>query len=138
MWSLNLKDIGLLESDVGVQSAILTRSMSGRLKFVLATKERLLIIPTREPKIENSESHDMQQVNLFSVTNGFGIKSMNKIFVKKLASSGLVDETYAPCQTLANLVDIIYDWKNSAQIFALSEQTNELILFTLSSRTLEC
>jgi len=71
--------------------------MSGRLKFVLATKDRLLIIPTREPKIENSESHDMQRVKLFSVTNGFGIKSNNKIVVKKLTSSGLVDETYAPC-----------------------------------------
>lgn len=53
----------------------------------------------------------------------------DKIVIKKLTSSGKVDETFRPCQTVSNLVDVAYETKNPALIIALTEQSNELILF---------
>ena len=51
MWAINLAEKGL---EGGVQSAILTRSMSQRLKFILATDAgKIAIISTKDGKVEN-------------------------------------------------------------------------------------
>ena len=37
----------------------------------------------------------------------------NKVLVKKLASSGKVDDVFSTCKTISNLKDLIYDGKGS-------------------------
>ena len=51
MWAINLAEKGL---EGGVKSAILTRSMSQRLKFILATDAgKIAILSTKDGKVEN-------------------------------------------------------------------------------------
>ena len=77
-------------------------------------------------------------MKLFSFTTGFGIQNKNKLIIKKLASSGLVDSTFKPCSTMSNLVDVVYDYSNPALLFALTETTNELLLFSALTSKQEC
>ena len=77
-------------------------------------------------------------MKLFSFTTGFGIQNKNKLIIKKLASSGLVDSTFKPCSTMSNLVDVVYDYSNPALLFALTETTNELLLFSALTIKQEC
>ena len=144
MWAVDLIEAGLeLNEATGIQSTILTRSMSQRLKFILATHDKIAIMSTKDGKIENTVDFDEEidgkaPVKLFSFTTGFGIQNKNKLILKKLASSGKVDSTYQPCSTLTNLVDVVYDFTNPALLFGLTEVTNELILFSISMSKQEC
>lgn len=77
-------------------------------------------------------------MKVFSIQTGFGIMSDNKIVVKKLTSSGKIDQTYKPCETVSTLRDVIYDIRNSGLIFALTETSNELLLFKLLTGKGDC
>ena len=79
MWAVDLVEAGLeLNETTGVQNIILTRSMSQRLKFILATHDKIAIISTKDGKIENKVAFDDEidgeaPVKLFAYTIGFGI-----------------------------------------------------------------
>jgi len=64
--------------------------------------------------------------------------SGNKIVVKKLTSAGKVDETYKACQTLATLRDVIYEVRNPGLIYALTDTSNELLMFKLVTAQADC
>ena len=49
--------------------------------------------------------------------------------IKKLTSTGNIDETYKACSTLSNLTDVMYDIRNPSLVYALTEDSNELMLF---------
>ena len=70
---------------------------------------------------EDFESSGSDRIKLVSVQTGFGVMFGDKIVIKKLTSSGKVDETFRPCQTVSNLVDVAYETKNPALIIALTE-----------------
>ena len=108
--------------------------MSQRLKFILATNDKLVILNSKDGQVENQVDLDdgvdrSMPIKLVSIPAGVAIVNKNKIIGKKFASSGRVDSTYQPCETISNLVDIAYSDANPAQMFALSEVSNELILF---------
>lgn len=112
-WSRNLQDLGVKTSEsAGVDSVILTRSKASKLKFVLATLDKIYVIATRGVQIDSQEDHSFAAPKLYPFTTGFAIMSGNTISVKKLNSLGVVDENFAVCSTIANLADMAYDWKN--------------------------
>ena len=110
-WGINLQELGL-KTTGGVQSLILTRTKASKLKFVLATQDKIYVIATRGVQIDSQEDHTFVAPKLYPFTTGFAVLSANSITVKKLNSLGVVDENYAACSTISNLVDIAYDWKN--------------------------
>lgn len=63
--------------------------------------------------------------------------SGNQIVAFKLTSSGKIDETFKPCQTMAQLYDVIYEARNPSLILSLSD-ANELLLFQLVTSKAEC
>lgn len=129
VWVIDLPSAGIVGR---IESVILTRSMSARLKFVVATADKFAILAITNGEVEKLETLDegfTGTPKLMPITTGFSIANKNKIIVKKLTSSGMVDETYKPCQMVSNIVDTIYDLRNPSLIFALTETTNELVLF---------
>ena len=116
--------------------------MSQKLKFVLATATKLSVLGSKAGEVESTENLEggatAGPIKLFPISMGYGIMHGNKIVVKKLLSSGKVDETFKPCQTAANLRDTIYELRNPTLIYALTETTNELILFSLQSSQADC
>lgn len=146
VWAIDLVESGIevnASEEGSVQSAILTRSMSQRLKFILATHEKIAIISTKDGKVESQvaieDGIDVKaRVKLFAFQTGFGIQSKNRIVIKKLTSAGQVDSTFQPCFTISNLVDVVYDFSNPSLLFGLTEMTNELILFSALTSKQEC
>lgn len=109
------------------------------MKVVLATHDKIYVIQARSNSIESQFDHELtSSLKLYPVSTGFAIMSGNSIVVKKLNSLGVVDESYQACSTLSSLIDMTYDWKNPNQIMALTEASNELLLFTLQGTSHEC
>lgn len=82
-----------------MQSIVLTRSLSQRLKFVLATHDKIVIMSTSNGAVENQVSFDdvinsEAPIRLSPFEKGFAIMNENKVLVKKLASSGKIDEVF--------------------------------------------
>jgi len=99
-WVLDLGQAGI---EGRIESAIFTRSMSARVKLVVATADRFAIVSSIAGAVERVESleDDLRaSPKLMAVATGFSITSKNKIVVKKLTSSGVVDETYKPCTSI--------------------------------------
>ena len=72
MWSIDLEKAGVELGDEGVRSAILTRSVSVRPRFVLATTEKLVIVAVKDGKVEFQEDLDAgldksSSIKLFTV-----------------------------------------------------------------------
>jgi len=84
----------------------------------------LTVLSSKDGKVESQEDFESagaKRIKLVSVQTGFGVMFGDKIVIKKLTSSGKVDETFKACQTVSTLVDVAYETKNPAQIIALTE-----------------
>lgn len=115
VWVVNLGDSQIELDQAGVQSAIMTRSLSQRLKIILATSSKYVVIGTKDGSVEKQYDFDEgvskdSRVRLFAFFQGFGVQAGNKLITKKLSSSGRVDETYEACTTIQDLVDVVYDF----------------------------
>lgn len=140
-WVTNLEQ---MELSSPVLSLTFTRSMSGRLKVIVANEKFIAIINSRDGKLEstiNLEDEGLTNkplVKVFPVQLGFGVIMGNEIIVKRLTSAGKVDQSFSPCQTFLPLSDAVYEFRNPGFIFALTETSNELVIFQLSSGQGEC
>ena len=120
IWSIDLSEQEFELGGKGVIAATLTRSISSRMKFVVATESKLYVLGSKEGKIEATYDYsdalldvkDSSQLKLIAVQQGFALIDNNMIKLRKLQSSGKIEEErFETCETITPLVDAVYDVK---------------------------
>ena len=62
LWSVNLVEAGIDLDERGILSAVLTRSIASRMKFVLATHDKLVVLTVKDGQVETQNDYERAQV----------------------------------------------------------------------------